>query len=352
MPFTLFPRCRRASMSLPEGQTPTVAGRQQGQCPEARGREAVLRFLALGIESHVCEARDVAQQEVAASRRSVSTQLKRWRTGERPSGTSVFAITKSRARDFHGLPFDSISNPRIGGDSVLPRTTVLRLDLHERNDRPWEMSLQESGDRVDSMDITFSSSLDGSAGSPASCRTLSARDSPVHWDRPHSSIPDEVDIGIVRTKTRCWPFHSDSSFHPSPPEEEYLNEEPQTGVGSMAFWNQAFANACLVTGSEHESVRLSSATLANVSPTEEYSFGSETIVAASNESSSTLNSTSTDDFETETGVLRSVRVTQVGRATMIDMPPVDQTEAWEMEGVPMSSDALINHLIKALRSAR
>lgn len=339
-------------MSLPEGQTLTVAGRQQVQCPEARGREAVLKFLALGIESHVCEARDIAQQEVAASRRSVSTQLKRWRTGELPSGTSVPAIAQSRARDFHGLPFDSISNPRIGGDSVLPRTTVLRLDLHERNDRPWEMTLQESGDRVDSMDITFSSSPDGSAGSPASCRTPSARDSPVHWDRPHSPIPDEVDIGIVRTKTRRWPFHSDSSFDPSPSGEEDWNEQPQSAIGSMVFWNKAFAHACLVTGSEHESTRASSATLANVSPTEEYLFDTETIVAASNASSSTLNSTSLDDFETETGVMRSVRVTQVGRATMIEMPPVDQTDAWEMEGVPMSSDALIKHLIEALRSPR
>jgi hypothetical protein len=120
----------------------------------------------------------------------------------------------------------------------------------------------------------------------------------------------------------------------------------------MVFWNRAYAHARLVTGGEHESVRSSSATLVNVSPTEEYSSDSETIIAASNASSSTLTSTSPDDAEAETGVVRSVRVTQVGQATMIDMPPVNQTQAWEMEGVPMSSDALIDYLIKALRSPR
>jgi hypothetical protein len=332
-----------------EGQTPTVAGRQKGQCPEARGRKAALEYLALGIESQVREARDVAQQEVAASRsleRSVSTQLRRWRIGDLPSGTPVPAIKQSRDRDVHGLPFDSISNPWIGGDSVLPRTTVLRLDLHERNDRPREMTLQESGDRVDSMDLTFSSSPNGSAGSPASSRTLSARDSPVPWERPDSPIPEEVDIGTVHIGTRRWPFD------PSPPEEEYRNLESQNGIGSMTFWNRAYAHARLVTGSEHESVRSSSATLVNVSPTEEHSSDSETIVAASNTSSSTLTSTSPDGVEAETGVLRSVRVTQVGRATMIDMPSVNQTQAWEMEGVPMPSDALIDYLIETLRSPR
>ncbi|SPJ79687.1 uncharacterized protein FTOL_08078 [Fusarium torulosum] len=345
-------------MSLSEeDQTPTVAGRQQGQCPEARGREAALEYLALGIESQVREARDIAQQEVAASRsleRSVSTQLRRWRTGELPSRTPVPAIGQIRDRDIHGLPFNSISSPRIGGDSVLPRTTVLRLDLHERNDKPRKMTLQESGDRVDSMDLTFSSSPNGSVGSPVSSRTLSARDSPVPWERPDSPIPEEVDIGTVRIGTRRWPFHSDSSFDPSPPEEEYRNSESQSGIGSMTFWNRAYAHACLVTGREHESVRSSSATLVNVSPspTEEYSSDSETIVAASNASSSTLTSTSLDDAEAETGVVRSVRVTQVGRATMIDMPPVNQNQAWEMEGVPMSSDALIDYLIETLRSPR
>jgi hypothetical protein len=120
----------------------------------------------------------------------------------------------------------------------------------------------------------------------------------------------------------------------------------------MAFWNRAFAHARLVTGSEHESIRSSSATFVNASPAEEYLFDSEMIVATSNASSSTLTSTSLDDFETETGVVRSVRVTQVGRATMIDMPHVNQIQAWEMEGVPMSSNALIDHLIEALRSPR
>ncbi|KAM0203699.1 hypothetical protein ACHAPA_007925 [Fusarium lateritium] len=354
MPFTLFRS--RASMSLHGGgQTPPGAGRQQGQCPEARGREAALEYLALGIDSQVREARDIAQQEVAASRsleRSVSTQLRRWRTGELPSGTPVPTIGRSRGRDVHGLPFDSISNPRIGGDPLLPHTTVLRLDLYERTGRYREMALQEYDDGVDSMDLVFSSSSNGSSGSPASSRTLTARDSPVPLDRPDSPIPEEVDIGTLPIGTPRWPFFSDSFLDPSPPEDEYWDSESQSGIGSMTFFNRAFARARLVTGGEHESVRSSSATLVNVSPTEEYSSDSETIVAASNASSSTLISTSPDGAETETGVVRSVRVTQVGRATMIDMPRVNQTQAWEMEGVLMSSDALIDYLMETLRSPR
>ncbi|KAM0343834.1 hypothetical protein ACHAPU_008103 [Fusarium lateritium] len=333
-------------MSLSEEDLPlTATERQQVKCPQARGRDAALAYLTDGIERFVQEERDVVQQEVAASLEvSASTQLRRWWTRELPSGPPVPAVRESSHRDVHGLPFNSVSSPRIGGDSVLPRTTVYRLGLRERRDMPRESTMQGPDDCDKSIELEhleYSNLLHGSTDSGRLSRTLSAQGSPVALHGHDSPVPSGIDLGAVR-----FPFLSNSSS-----EEWDRDEQPQSGSLDMTYWYRVRRNVRLVTGVERESSISSLTTLVNA-PAEEYSSDSETIVPRSNASSFTINSGSSDGFydaEEGTAALRSVRVTQVGQAITVN---INQSQAAEIDSVPMSPDVLIDHLVETLRARR
>ncbi|KAF5671776.1 hypothetical protein FHETE_3989 [Fusarium heterosporum] len=323
----------------------TAAGQRQVQCPQARGRDAALAYLADGTESLVQEERDVVQHEVAASLEvSALTQLRRWWTREPPPGPPVPGVRASSHRDVHGLPFNSVSSPQIGGDSVLPRTTVCRLGLRERRDMPHESAMQGpdgSDEAIELEYLEYSNSFHGSDGSGRSSQTLSAQDSPVASPGHDSLVPSELDLGTVR-----FPFLSNSS-----PEEQDRDRESLSGSLNMEFWSEVRRNVRRLTGVECESSISSLATLVDA-PAEEYSSDSETIVARSNVSSFTTNAGPLDenhDAEEVIVALRSVRVTQVGQAIMVN---VNQSQAAEIDIVPMSPDFLIDHLVETLRARR
>ncbi|KAF4989560.1 hypothetical protein FGRMN_9022 [Fusarium graminum] len=333
-------------MSSSEEDLPlTATGQQRVQCPQARGRDAALAYIADGTETLVQEERDVVQREVTASLEvSASTQLRRWWTRELPPGPPVPAVRDSSHRDVHGLPFNSVSSPRIGGGSVLPRTTVCRLGLRERRDMPRESAIQAPDDGDEAIELEhleYSNSFHGSNGSGHSSRTLSAQGSPVALHGHGSQVPSEIDIGTVR-----FPFLSNSSS-----EEQDRDGEPQSGSLNMEFWSEVRRNVRRLTGVERQSSISSLATLVS-DPAEEYSSDSETIVTRSNTSSFTINTSLSDEIyeaEEATAALRSVRVTQVGQAIMVN---VNQSQAAEIDSVSMSPDFLIDHLVETLRARR
>ncbi|KAF4455009.1 hypothetical protein F53441_2570 [Fusarium austroafricanum] len=324
-------------------QTSFVAGRQQGQCPKARGNWAVLDYLATGRENQISREIDIAQQEVSAylaHATSFPTQLSRWFTGTPRPGPPVPEVKRTYDRDFHGLPLFPFENLPDEDDFALPRETDVCAPRCNEAEWRYGMAFRESQDQ--SPDI--SSLFDIETDYLSSARALSHQDAHIAAGKhvlPASDIfilspkhlADPMTLDTVR-----WPFLSSESDEES--DEEYNMEfvgETESRNLNFSLRKPAHRTVHIVTGADHKAWQSCTASIASLSHTDEFSLDSETPITSSNTSSLTLVDDSADagwcdEFEEEdkeeeeTIAVRSVRLTRVGQPTLIEMSRSDNTK--------------------------